>query len=60
MGGISYRGEHLSINDGEAGEITKRLYDTLTGIQLGELPDTHGWNRLVKVDAAAEKRAASS
>jgi branched-chain amino acid aminotransferase len=61
VGGISYRGEHLAINNNEAGEVTKRLYDTLTGIQLGEQPDRHGWNRLVKIDPAnTEKRAASS
>jgi branched-chain amino acid aminotransferase len=60
VGGISYKGEHLAINDNQAGEITKRLYDTLTGIQLGEQPDTHGWNRLVKIDSAkTENRAAS-
>ncbi len=59
VGGISYRGEHLTVNDREAGEVTRRLYDELTGIQLGERPDRHGWNRLVKVDAArGEKRVA--
>lgn len=25
------------------GEIATRLYETITGIQYGELPDTHGW-----------------
>lgn len=28
---------------GEAGEMTTKLYNTLRGIQYGELPDTHGW-----------------
>ena len=61
VGGISYRGEHLTINDSEAGEVTRRLYDELTGIQLGEVPDRHGWNRVVKVDVSRrEQRAASS
>ncbi len=59
VGGISYRGEHLTINNNEAGEVTRRLYDEVTGIQLGELPDRHGWNRLVGIDAAS-KRAASN
>jgi branched-chain amino acid aminotransferase len=60
VGGISYRGEHLIINDKKAGEVTRRLYDQVTGIQLGELPDRHAWNRLVTVDAGeAAKRAAS-
>lgn len=61
VGGIAYRGEHLVINNSEAGEVTCRLYDELTGIQLGERPDRHGWNRLVKVDAAGiHQRAAST
>jgi branched-chain amino acid aminotransferase len=61
VGGISYRGEHLSINNSEAGEVTRRLYDQVTGIQLGEIPDRHGWNRLVKVDVdGATRRTASN
>ena len=59
VGGISYRGEHLTINNSEAGEVTRRLYDQVTGIQLGELPDRHGWNRLVTVDAGAASKRAS-
>ena len=31
------------------GELTQKLYDTLTGIQWGKLPDTKGWT--VPVDA---------
>lgn len=27
------------------GPVTARLYDTLTGIQYGRLPDPHGWVR---------------
>ena len=29
--------------DGKIGELTQKLYDTLTGIQWGKLPDTKGW-----------------
>lgn len=28
---------------GKVGPVCKKLYDTLTGIQFGELPDTHNW-----------------
>ena len=59
VGGISYRGEHLVINNNVAGEVTRRLYDEVTSIQLGDIPDRHGWNRLVSIDAAS-KRAASN
>ena len=34
---------------GKIGELTQKLYDTLTGIQWGKLPDTKGWT--VPVDA---------
>ena len=38
----------MVINGGEIGEIAKKLYDTLTGIQWGRLEDSFGWT--VKVD----------
>ena len=31
------------MGDGKTGEVTQKLYDTLTGIQYGRLEDTHGW-----------------
>lgn len=31
------------INNGEIGEVTQMLYDTLTGIQWGKKEDTHNW-----------------
>ena len=59
VGGISYHGEHLTINNKEAGEVTRRLFDEVTDIQLGEVTDRHAWNRLVSVGAGAgSKRAA--
>ncbi len=30
--------------DGKPGPVTNRLYDTLNGIRLGEIEDTHNWN----------------
>ena len=32
-----------TVNNGEIGEVTQMLYDTLTGIQWGKLEDTFGW-----------------
>jgi branched-chain amino acid aminotransferase len=29
--------------DGTVGPVCQKLYKTITGIQFGELPDTHGW-----------------
>ncbi len=33
----------FTISDGEPGEVTMALRDTLTGIQRGTFADTHGW-----------------
>ena len=33
----------ITIADGEPGEVTMALRDTLTGIQRGTFADTHGW-----------------
>ncbi|MCL2488926.1 MAG: branched-chain amino acid aminotransferase [Oscillospiraceae bacterium] len=35
--------ESITLTGGEIGELSQRLYDTLTGIQYGRLPDTFGW-----------------
>ena len=40
---LCYRDELLTVGDGGVGCITQRLYDTLTGIQYGRLPDRFGW-----------------
>ena len=37
-------GDHImKVQDGGIGEISQRLYDTVTGIQLGKLEDNHNW-----------------
>ena len=38
----------LPINDFKTGELTQKLYDTLTGIQWGKLPDKFNWIHKVK------------
>ena len=32
-------------DNGEIGEVTQMLYDTLTGIQWGKIEDTFGWTK---------------
>lgn len=48
VGSLMYEDDVVKINNFEIGELTQKLYDTLTGIQYGKLPDTFGW--IVKVD----------
>ena len=41
---IGFKGEVFQVASKPPGELTLRLYDELTGIQYGKLPDRHGWN----------------
>jgi branched-chain amino acid aminotransferase len=40
---VKYGDDEFTIGDGESGEVTMALRDTLTGIQRGTFADTHGW-----------------
>ena len=48
VGSLMYENEVVEINNFEIGDLTQKLYDTLTGVQYGKLEDTFGWT--VKVD----------
>ena len=48
IGELNYKGEITVINDFKTGTLTQKLYDTLTGIQWGDVEDTNGWTREVK------------
>lgn len=37
----------MTIGDGKIGKISQMLYDTLTGIQWGTIPDEFGWAQVV-------------
>ncbi|WP_339261937.1 branched-chain amino acid aminotransferase [Lysinibacillus sp. FSL K6-3209] len=43
VGELKWRDEKILINNGQIGEISQMLYDTLTGIQNGTLEDSFGW-----------------
>ena len=43
VGWLNIHGKEYEINHGTIGETTQMLYDTLTGIQWGRLPDEFGW-----------------
>jgi branched-chain amino acid aminotransferase len=43
VGTLGYKEESLTVGDGGVGTLTRKLYDTLTGIQYGRIPDTFGW-----------------
>ena len=43
IGELAEGDEKVIISGNKIGPVTQRLYDELTGIQWGRLPDTHGW-----------------
>jgi branched-chain amino acid aminotransferase len=43
VGKLYYEGTEITVGNNEIGPVTQRLYDTLTGIQWGTLPDEKGW-----------------
>ena len=50
VGRIDNNGEsiHFDYNSQGIGEVTKKLYDTLVGIQLGKIEAPEGWIRVVE------------
>ena len=43
VGKLRYKDEVMTIGDGATGPLSMKLYETITGIQTGKLPDTMGW-----------------
>jgi len=43
VGKLRYKDDVMTINGGSIGPLSQKLYDTITGIQLGILPDEKGW-----------------
>ncbi len=43
VGHLRYEDHVFQIKDGGIGEISQKLYDTITGIQLGKVKDELGW-----------------
>ncbi len=43
VGKLRYEDEVFTIGNGGIGELSQRLYDTVTGIQTGALEDKYGW-----------------
>ena len=40
---LDWKGDKIFINDGKIGPVTQKLYDTMTGMQWGKIPDEKGW-----------------
>jgi branched-chain amino acid aminotransferase len=46
---IGFKGELFQMSAPPPGGLTLRLYNELTGIQYGKVPDRHGWNVTVPI-----------
>lgn len=44
VGEMSWNGHKMVINQSQTGELTQKLYDTMTGIQNGIVEDKLGWS----------------
>ena len=49
VGLLDWEGQKLQVNEGTIGPFSKRIYDTVTGIQNGLLEDIYSWT--VKVES---------
>ena len=43
VGTLRYQDKVMIIADGKTGSLSKKLYNTITGIQRGDLEDKYGW-----------------
>lgn len=43
IGELRWADHHMKIHDGNIGPFSQRVYNTITGIQLGAIEDTHNW-----------------
>jgi branched-chain amino acid aminotransferase len=43
IGELKWHDRVMNFNDGNIGPVTQRLYDEITGIQTGAIPDRFGW-----------------
>jgi branched-chain amino acid aminotransferase len=48
VGTLSYQGQETPVNRGRVGELSRKLYREITGIQYGEIEDRHRWVQRVE------------
>jgi branched-chain amino acid aminotransferase len=54
VGFLKWEDRVIKVANGKTGPLSKRLYETLTGIQTGKVKDKMGWTQEVKMKPAAE------
>lgn len=43
IGTFEWNGKKITVADGGIGELSQKIYDSITGIQTGKIEDTFGW-----------------
>jgi branched-chain amino acid aminotransferase len=43
IGELCFRDKQLILNEGKTGPLAARVYDFITGLQVGQVPDPFGW-----------------
>ncbi|AFQ43470.1 branched chain amino acid aminotransferase apoenzyme [Desulfosporosinus meridiei DSM 13257] len=49
VGELSWKGQKININNNQTGEFAKKLFDFVTGVQYGSVPDEFSWMDKVTV-----------
>jgi len=47
IGEFNWKGNIITVNGGKMGPVAAKVYETITGIQSGEIEDTYGWTQKV-------------
>ena len=47
VGKLRYKDDVMVIGDGGIGPVSQKIYDTVTGIQLGKIEDPFGWRVVI-------------
>ncbi len=47
IGELKVNGKIMTLNNGKIGDLSQKLYDTLTGIQWGKIKDDFGWTEKI-------------
>ncbi|RNF39889.1 branched-chain amino acid aminotransferase [Planococcus salinus] len=43
VGELNWKGQKMIVNNHEIGELSQKIYDTITGVQYGRVEDSFGW-----------------
>jgi branched-chain amino acid aminotransferase len=60
VGRFGYEGREFLVNNHQTGPVAQRLFDSLTAIQSGRVPDPYGWIRGIEIDGQSVRPRAAA